>query len=83
MIRVLLLALQFQLLSAAANTTSNIRSIFLFKDVLKSNTLSLTTSGFNTFIIFGVGIIDNGDIMYYSNTPGSKDVLIASNGTGI
>ncbi|KAK3301741.1 uncharacterized protein B0T15DRAFT_544487 [Chaetomium strumarium] len=60
---------------------TGIRSIFLFKDVMKSNTTALKTSGFNTLIIFGVGILDNGDIMYYSNTPGSKDVLVASNGT--
>ena len=79
--RALLWGLAFQLISAATNTTSNIRSIFLFKDVMKSNTLSLTTSGFNTLIIFNIGIIDNGDIMYYSNTAGSKDALVASNGT--
>ena len=47
---------------------------------MKSNTAALKTSGFNTFILFGVGVLDNGDIKYYSNTPGSKDVLIASNG---
>ncbi|RYP13448.1 hypothetical protein DL767_010728 [Monosporascus sp. MG133] len=39
------------------------------------------TSGFNTLVIFGVGVLDNGDIMYYSNTPGSADVLAASNGS--
>ncbi|KAL1864422.1 hypothetical protein Daus18300_007654 [Diaporthe australafricana] len=59
---------------------ANIRSIYLFKDVLKSNTTAIKTSGFNSLIMFGVGVIDNGDIMYYSNTPGSSDVLIASNG---
>jgi len=59
---------------------ASIRSIFLFKDVMKSNTAALKTSGFNALIIFGVGVLDNGDIKYYSNTPGSKDVLIASNG---
>lgn len=58
----------------------NIRAIFLFKDVMKSNTTAIKTSGFNTLIMFGVGILANGDIMYYSNTPGSKDVLIASKG---
>jgi hypothetical protein len=60
---------------------ASIRSIFLFKDVMKSNTTALKTSGFNSLIMFGVGILGNGDIMYYSNTPGSKDVLIASNGS--
>jgi hypothetical protein len=59
---------------------ASIRSLFLFKDVMKSNTTALKTSGFNSLIMFGVGILDNGDIKYYSNTPGSKDVVIASNG---
>ncbi|KAI1404304.1 hypothetical protein F4819DRAFT_447887 [Hypoxylon fuscum] len=79
--RVLLFELLFYHVSAAIDAaTSNIRSIYLFKDVLKSNTASLTSSGFNSVIIFGVGILENGDIMYYSNTPGSTDTLIASNG---
>jgi hypothetical protein len=72
-------ALVFQLLLQYVFAAS-IRSIFLFKDVMKSNTASLKTSGFNTLIIFGVGVLENGDIKYYSNTPGSKDVVIASNG---
>lgn len=58
----------------------NIRAIYLFKDVLKSNTTALTQSGFNSAIMFGVGVVANGDIMYYSNTPGSSDVLVASGG---
>ncbi|KAI1174770.1 hypothetical protein F4777DRAFT_371395 [Nemania sp. FL0916] len=67
--------------SAVDQAASNIRSIYLFKDVMKSNTTALQTSGFNSVIMFGVGILGNGDIMYYSNTPGSSDVLAASNGT--
>lgn len=47
---------------------------------MKSDTAALKTSGFNTLIIFGVGILDNGDIKYYSNTPGSQDVVVATNG---
>ncbi|KAK3356503.1 hypothetical protein B0T25DRAFT_452118 [Lasiosphaeria hispida] len=47
---------------------------------MKSNTTALQTSSFNTLIIFGVGILSNGDIKYYSNTPGTNDVLIASGG---
>ncbi|KAI8633543.1 hypothetical protein F5Y19DRAFT_245053 [Xylariaceae sp. FL1651] len=79
-------ALLFELLlpsvaSALSEATSSIRGIYLFKDVMKSNTSSLKTSGFNSVVIFGVGILGNGDIMYYSNTPGSSDVLAASNGT--
>jgi len=72
-----------QYVSAAPNGTASnsIRAIYLFKDVLKSNTTALKSSGFNSLIIFGVGVLGNGDIMYYSNTAGTKDVLIASNGS--
>ncbi|KAI1478646.1 hypothetical protein F4774DRAFT_384627 [Daldinia eschscholtzii] len=82
LLRALLFELLFQHVSATVNATasSSIRAIYLFKDVLKSNTAALKTSGFNSLIIFGVGILENGDIMYYSNTPGSKDTLIASDG---
>lgn len=73
----LIIALLIQSIAAA----TNIRALYLFKDVMKSNTAAIKTSGFNSVIMFGVGIIDNGDIMYYSNTAGSSDVLIASNGT--
>ncbi|KAL7624123.1 hypothetical protein AAE478_005680 [Parahypoxylon ruwenzoriense] len=80
--RALLFELLLQHVSAAIiAATSNIRAIYLFKDVLKSDTVSLKTSGFNSLIIFGVGILGNGDIMYYSNTPGSSDALVASNGS--
>ncbi|KAI0599729.1 hypothetical protein F4775DRAFT_549616 [Biscogniauxia sp. FL1348] len=74
----LLLELFFQHVSLVL--AENIRAIYLFKDVMVSDTESLMTSGFNSVIIFGVGILDNGDIMYYSNTPGSSDVLVASGG---
>jgi hypothetical protein len=76
---ILIRALLFELFVQHVFATS-IRTIFLFKDVMKSNTAALKTSGFNTLIIFGVGVLDNGDIKYFSNTPGSKDVVIASNG---
>jgi hypothetical protein len=76
---VLAIALLFQLLLQQV-LAARIRSIFLFKDVMKSNTAALKTSGFNTLIIFGVGVLDNGGIKYYSNTPGSKDVVLANNG---
>ncbi|KAL8393048.1 hypothetical protein RB595_003015 [Gaeumannomyces hyphopodioides] len=71
----LLLALLVPLSVAA-----NIRNIYLFKDVMVSNTTAITRSGFNSLVMFGVGVLANGDIMYYSNTPGSKDVLVASGG---
>ncbi|KAM7217086.1 hypothetical protein V8F06_007485 [Rhypophila decipiens] len=74
-----LLVLKLALMHAAL-AAENIRAIFLFKDVMKSNTRALKTSGFNTLIMFGIGILDNGDIKYYSNTPGSQDVVVASGG---
>ncbi|KAK4243972.1 UDP-3-O-N-acetylglucosamine deacetylase [Corynascus novoguineensis] len=74
-------SLLLQILFGHTVAEGGIRSIYLFKDVMKSNTTALKTSGFNTLIIFGVGVLNNGDIMYYSNTPGSTDVLIASNGS--
>ena len=58
------------LITPVPGASSAIQALYLFKDVFQSNTTALTTSGFNTLIIFGVGILSNGDIMYYSNTPG-------------
>lgn len=57
------------------------RAIFLFKDVLKSNTTALQSSSFNTLIIFGLGILPDGSIKYYSNTPRSSDITVASGGS--
>lgn len=54
-------ALLFQVLICNA-LAANIRAIYLFKDVLKSNTTAIKTSGFNSLIMFGVGVLDNGDI---------------------
>lgn len=73
--RLLLFQLLFQ------NVLASSRTLYLFKDVMVSNTTAIRTSGFNTLVVFGVGILDNGDIMYYSNTPGSVDTLVASNGS--
>jgi hypothetical protein len=63
-------ALLFELLLqpfafALNEATSSIRSIYLFKDVMKSDTASLKTSGFNSLVIFGVGILGNADIMVW------------------
>lgn len=71
---VLLSVLLFRLLSqpfalAIDQAASSVRSIYLFKDVMKSNTTLLKTSGFNTVVIFGVGILGNGDIMVIMNNP--------------
>ncbi|KAI1076892.1 hypothetical protein F5B20DRAFT_554162 [Whalleya microplaca] len=81
LVRALLFQLLLQHVTAALRAASSIRGIYLFKDVMKSNTTAIKTSGFNSLIIFGVGILEDGGIMYYSNTPGSTDVLIATNGT--
>ncbi|KAJ2969383.1 hypothetical protein NUW58_g10002 [Xylaria curta] len=62
----LLFELLLQSYALALNqAASDIRSIYLFKDVLKSNTTALKTTGFNTVIMFGVGILGNGDIMVW------------------
>lgn len=74
LIRILLLELFIQ------HVAADVRAIYLFKDVLKSNTTALTTSSFNSVVIFGVGILDDGSIMYYSNTPGSSDIVVAKGG---
>lgn len=64
--RALLFELLFVSYTLALNqAASSIRSIYLFKDVMKSDTTSLKTSGFNSVVIFGVGILGNGDIMVW------------------
>ncbi|KAF1978389.1 hypothetical protein BU23DRAFT_223196 [Bimuria novae-zelandiae CBS 107.79] len=68
-------------LPRTATAAEPIRAIYLFKDVLKFNTTALTTSNFTTLIIFGLGITEDGSIKYYSNTPGSVDKVVATNGT--
>ncbi|OTA52657.1 hypothetical protein K449DRAFT_410278 [Hypoxylon sp. EC38] len=73
--------MKFQELTRALLLGLFIQCVSVAVDVLKSNTTALKTSGFNSVIIFGVGILGNGDIMYYSNTPGSTDALVASNGS--
>lgn len=80
LIRLLLLQIVFSFTFAAPTASGSIRAIYLFKDVLKSNTTALTTSGFNSLVIFGIGILEDGGIKYYSNTPGSSDVVVASGG---
>jgi hypothetical protein len=79
-IPILLHTLLVQLL-LHTTTAAHTRALFLFKDVLKSNTTALQTSGFNTLLIFGIGILANGDIKYYSNTPGTTDIVVASSGS--
>lgn len=55
--------------NAAATT-----AIFLFKDVLQSNTTALKTSGFNTLLIFRIGVLENGDLVYYSTGDAGEAV---------
>ncbi|GJC88511.1 hypothetical protein ColLi_11349 [Colletotrichum liriopes] len=66
---------------AAANT--NVKSIFLFKDVLQSNTTALKTSGFDSLVIFRIGVLDNGDLVYYSTGDAGEavDAPVVANGT--
>ncbi|KAL1896327.1 hypothetical protein Sste5346_004711 [Sporothrix stenoceras] len=65
------------------SNTTGIRALFLFKDVLESNTTALLTSGFNTLIIFSFGVLGNGDIVYYTTNTmtGGIHTTVASNGT--
>ncbi|KAK8102137.1 hypothetical protein PG984_015283 [Apiospora sp. TS-2023a] len=59
------------------------KTMFLFKDVLQSNTTALTTSGFNTLLIFRIGLTDAGDLVYYSTGDAGEavDAPVVSNGT--
>ncbi|KAK2008202.1 coagulation factor 5/8 type domain-containing protein [Colletotrichum eremochloae] len=67
--------------AAAANT--DVKSIFLFKDVLQSNTTALKTSGFDSLVIFRIGVLDNGDLVYYSTGGAGEavDAPVVTNGT--
>ncbi|KAI1497768.1 coagulation factor 5/8 type domain-containing protein [Biscogniauxia marginata] len=61
--------------SLSINTAgTNVKSIFLFKDVLQSNTTALKSSGFNTLLIFRIGILENGDLVYYSTGDAGEAV---------
>lgn len=71
------------LLFAASNpvNAASTTAIFLFKDVLQSNTTALKTSGFNTLLIFRIGVLANGDLVYYS-TGGAGEAVDAPVITG-
>ncbi|KZL71753.1 coagulation factor 5 8 type domain-containing protein [Colletotrichum incanum] len=66
-----------------ATADTNIKSIFLFKDVLQSNTTALKTSGFDSLVIFRIGVLDNGDLVYYSTGDAGEavDAPVVANGT--
>ncbi|KAK8024560.1 hypothetical protein PG993_012626 [Apiospora rasikravindrae] len=62
------------LLGTAVATAAAPKTMFLFKDVLQSNTTALTTSGFNTLLIFRIGLTDAGDLVYYSTGSAGEAV---------
>ncbi|KAH8778823.1 coagulation factor 5/8 type domain-containing protein [Diaporthe sp. PMI_573] len=63
------------LLFAAFNPVSaSTTAIFLFKDALQSNTTALKTSGFDTLLIFRIGVLENGDLVYYSTGDAGEAV---------
>ncbi|OLN90017.1 hypothetical protein CCHL11_07208 [Colletotrichum chlorophyti] len=68
---------------AHAEANTNVKSIFLFKDVLQSITTALKTSGFDTLLIFRIGALGNGDLMYYSTGDAGEatDAPVVTNGT--
>ncbi|KAL1839231.1 hypothetical protein VTJ49DRAFT_1709 [Mycothermus thermophilus] len=68
-------------LSSASAWAEGIRGLFLYKDVTKSDTNAIRTSGYNTVLLFRFVPQSSGDILYTaSNTPGSGDVMVATNG---
>ncbi|XXH01351.1 hypothetical protein Hte_007709 [Hypoxylon texense] len=60
-----------------------VKSIFLFKDVIQSNTTALKTTGFNTLLIFRIGVLANGDLVYYSTGGAGEavDAPVVTNGS--
>lgn len=71
--------LAYSLLSTLIFTASNpvsasTTALFLFKDVLQSNTTALKTSGFDTLLIFRIGVLENGDLVYYSTGDAGEAV---------
>ncbi|KAI1398434.1 coagulation factor 5/8 type domain-containing protein [Hypoxylon fuscum] len=70
--------------SASLNTeASAVKGMFLFKDVMQSNTTALKNSGFNALIIFRIGVLANGDLVYYSTGGAGEavDAPVVTNGS--
>ncbi|KAI1771430.1 coagulation factor 5/8 type domain-containing protein [Hypoxylon cercidicola] len=65
-----------------ASASATVKSIFLFKDVMQSNTTALKISGFNTLLIFRIGVLSNGDLVYYSTGSAGEavDAPVVTNG---
>lgn len=51
---------------ASCAVAQNVKAIYLFKDVMQSDTHALKTSGFDTVLLFRIGILPNADLVYYS-----------------
>lgn len=68
---------------SSSPSPTGVRALFLFKDVIESNTTAILTSGFNTLILFSFGVMGNGDIVYYTTNTvtGGIHTTVASNGT--
>lgn len=66
----------------ASVTADYSKAVFLFKDVLQSNTTALKTEGFNTLIIFRIGVLPSGDLVYYSTGDDGEpvDAPVVTNG---
>ncbi|KAH7324783.1 coagulation factor 5/8 type domain-containing protein [Stachybotrys elegans] len=74
-----LLATSLYITTVAADYS---KAIFLFKDVMQSNTTALKTTGFNTLIIFRIGVLPSGDLVYYSTGDAGEpvDAPVMTNG---
>ncbi|KAL3292243.1 coagulation factor 5/8 type domain-containing protein [Colletotrichum asianum] len=59
---------------ASCQSDGNVKSIYLFKDVLQSNTSALKTAGFDTLLIFRIGVLQTGDLVYYSTGDAGEAV---------
>ncbi|SET91510.1 hypothetical protein [Paenibacillus sp. NFR01] len=80
---VLILSLIVTGIPSAGAASSNVRSIFLFKDAMQSNTNALKTSGFNTVLLFRIGVLANGNLVYYSTGGAGEavDVPVVTGGS--
>lgn len=56
----------FSTVQPASAAPLDVKTIFLFKNVLESNTAAIKSVGFNTAIIFRISVTATGDLVYYS-----------------
>ncbi|CZT18813.1 uncharacterized protein RCC_04657 [Ramularia collo-cygni] len=78
-------SLAYPSLSTPSSSEDPIKALFLFKDVLSSNTTAITTTGFNTLLIFNVEVTNTSDLVYPRRTGVGDDIStpLVSNGTYI